>query len=492
MFIPFHQFLSRSRWVVSMAAVGVLGFSSCQNNEPSTNTNNSQTSAATTDNNQQSTINHQPSTLQLAVLPPFEGVDVPFQKFKVNCGKSSTIEVSTGTTIEIPAGTFVDKNGAPISGEVEIQYREFHDATDILASGIPMQDPTTGAYMETAGMFEINGNTPSGESINFAAGKAITVNMGSFNDSDVQGKTEQFDFFELKRPTCGWDKKGTAKPRKNETKANTLRELDKKLPPKPNRPTKADESDNFVFDLDVDYRTFPELKPFKSIIWEYVGEKNSANDPEKQKWVFESDWQKIELQRTNEQGTYDLVLSNGDKKFQCPVRPVLKGGDYDKALLAFEEKMRQHEDIKEMQAQERDRLQQQADLVRTFTLQGFGIYNWDIWKQPNRVKCPSEVLFTDKKYDEIKKTIKYFLITDSKKSVVQYNYKDLAELFSFVEKTENTLVAVLPGNKIASFTIPATMDVSKIHADNKLKLKMKISDKKIENIADIDNVLAAL
>ncbi|NJN77433.1 MAG: hypothetical protein HC803_03155 [Saprospiraceae bacterium] len=66
-----------------------------------------------------------------------------------------------------------------MKGKVDISYREFHDAAAIIASGIPMTNSEGDKYMETAGMFEINGSQ-NGQEVGIADDKEIEVKMGSF------------------------------------------------------------------------------------------------------------------------------------------------------------------------------------------------------------------------------------------------------------------------------------------------------------------------
>ena len=68
------------------------------------------------------------------------------------------IRIAAEAGEKIPMDWAVDKNGQPIKGEVEIAYREFHNAAEIIASGIPMTDKTGEKYMQTAGMFEVKGS----------------------------------------------------------------------------------------------------------------------------------------------------------------------------------------------------------------------------------------------------------------------------------------------------------------------------------------------
>lgn len=129
--------------------------------------------------------------------PAFEGVDVPFYSFKFDAAKGTKISLDNGTSINVPKNAFVDKDGKTIAGEVELNYREFHNAADIIASGIPMHDPATGQYMETAGMFEMKGNQ-GGDDISIAPGKDIEVKMASYNQDG------NFDFWQYDATKGAW------------------------------------------------------------------------------------------------------------------------------------------------------------------------------------------------------------------------------------------------------------------------------------------------
>ena len=73
------------------------------------------------------------------IAPPLEAVDVAFKNFEIKNGEAQTFQLENGTSIEIPANAFVDANGQPVTSTVNIGYREFHNAAEILASGIPMK-----------------------------------------------------------------------------------------------------------------------------------------------------------------------------------------------------------------------------------------------------------------------------------------------------------------------------------------------------------------
>lgn len=420
--------------------------------------------------------------VNLAVKPPIPGVDVPFKNYTINATKGMTIETPTGSTIEIPAGIFVDKDGKAIEGNVEIQFREFHNATDIIASGIPMQNPETGEFMETAGMFEIQGNQ-NGEPIFVQDGKEIKVDLASFNEGD------HFNFFELGKENGRWKDKGTAKCQPNTKKQARLEELKKQLPPAPVKPVKHSNTNNYVFDLDVNYSMFPELKPFKNVVWEYAGE---GKDPQKNEWIFTADWARIQLNQSPS-GYYELVLTGKDKNFKTLVRPVLDDKNYDQALALFNEtKMKEYNEVKKSQEEEMARLAMQANLTRSFSISGFGTYNWDIWHQPGRTRCTAEPQFDqmvslDK---DINKKISYFLVSNNQRSVVQYDAATLAK-FSFDPSQKNALLAVLPQGKVAIFSSDKfkKLDLTKIAQDNKAVMNMATATIEIKELKDLDKVI---
>lgn len=417
----------------------------------------------------------------LAVQPPITGLDVPFQSYTVPTSEGMTIETATGTTIEIPANAFVDKDGNPIAGTVDIQFREFHDATDIIASGIPMHNPETGEFMETAGMFEIKG-AQNGQEIFVKGDKDIQVNLASFNEGN------QFNFYKLGSKDCRWEDKGTAEAKPNLKKQTRLMELDAELPLVPVKPRKHSNVENFVFDLDVNYSMFPELKTFKGVVWEYAGQ---GENPEKNEWIFSSNWDRIFLEKSST-GYFELVLSNKDKKFKTLVRPVLSDENYEEALAAFTEtKMKAYNKVKKEQQDERDRLNAQANLVRSFNVAGFGTYNWDVWHQPGRTRCIAKPKFDlmANVDSEINK-ISYFLVMGERHAVVRYDPSTLAK-FSFKPSDDNALLAILPEGKVAIFSVKdfKKLDLSKIEKEGSALMEMATETMTVASLGNLDEVL---
>ncbi len=119
------------------------------------------------------------------VKPVFSNTDVAFKHLIVNTEKGANFKLPNGTKIVVPQDAFVDKNNKPIVGNVDLQYREFHNAAQILASGIPMTYDSAGVthQFESAGMFEMRGFQHN-EPVFIAQNKGIDVDMASFVKGD--------------------------------------------------------------------------------------------------------------------------------------------------------------------------------------------------------------------------------------------------------------------------------------------------------------------
>lgn len=396
----------------------------------------------------------------LAVRPPIQGVDIPKTRHTINGAKGGVIKMPSGTTITIAPNIFVDKNGQPIAEDVEIEYREMHNAAEMLISGIPTHRPETGEYMETAGMFEINGNY-KGEEIFVVQGKHIDVKMASFNEGN------NFDFWKLNPKDCGWAdidgiKNGSIPGTPNKERADALARLEKITPPAPVAPTNPKLVKNPVFDLDVNYRAMPELAPFKNVTWEFCG-KNDKENPDKNEWVFDTDWDKVELQRGSGEG-YTLLLSNKDKSFRSTVRPILSEKDFAKAIAEFDKKLDQYKDIVETQKAERERLAQQAALYREMRIEGFGIYNWDIMHMPNLELSELILTFNDAELQNTSAAkMQVYLVGNKALLPLQLNGDKKATKLRYSFNTPfNRIVAIIDGKKVIS----APFDKSNFYKQN--------------------------
>lgn len=422
--------------------------------------------------------------INLKISPAFEGINVPLEKFYVNAADSELIRIKkTGTEISVPANAFVDDMGKHVSGKIEISFREFHDAADIMASGIPMHNPETGEYMETAGMFEIRGHS-NGKEIFIAPDKKIDIKLASYNEGN------RFDFFKLEE-NGEWDtKQKGSEPEINIIRAKEIAAANSRLPQKPIKPVKFGKTDKFVFDLKTNYEKFPELRIFKDIIWQFAGKVNDRDNPENNPSVFNTNWSSIEIIRTDEH--YKLVLKSGEEKFEMRVQPVLKGNDYENAMANFNNKIIEYNRVKEQMTKINELYENQAMLQRSYSLSGFGIYNWDYWKDNSTRSLEITVDFEPEfDYAEKLERLKFYLVNNNRKAVVSYSLLDLKN-FRYPPSEKNTFYAVLPGNKIACFSSKDFKDFERSKPKNgdKVVFEMKTIDVKINSLNDISEVLS--
>lgn len=132
------------------------------------------------------------------VKPPVAGVDVYPDVYSYSAMTGTTVEYGSGTKISIPANAFEDANGSPVTGNVEITYREFRDPVDIVLSGIPMTYDSGGVAgnFESAGMFEINASQ-NGTEVYLKEGQNVGI------DFAVVDTASTFNFYRLDEKN-GW------------------------------------------------------------------------------------------------------------------------------------------------------------------------------------------------------------------------------------------------------------------------------------------------
>ena len=451
---------------------GLILFQSCQNE---TNQNTKSLDGQTVHS-----IGIKPNIPTIA--PPLSKVNVPYNELIVDASKGGNLSLDNGTVIEIPKDAFVDKNGQPVTGEVEIAYREFHNAAEIIASGIPMTDKSGEKYMQTAGMFEVKGSVAD-EAVEIANGKSLNVKMASFVEDG-----QNYDFFLFDEATGEWQTQGTAQPEKNTVKAAKLKKLTK-LPTQPIKP-EAPKKEIEQFEFNVNYKKFPELKAYEGVMWQYAGS-DSKNNPTDNEWIFDEDWPDMILKKARN-GHYKILLSSDTKEFVMEVKPVLEGKNLQKAMADFDKRQKKYTKIKEARHQEEERLVQEADFLRSFQVQQFGLFNWDVWKQPERMLVKASFDFGQDAYDFNK--ISVFLITADKRSVIRYYAQDF-DKFSFNPNDNNEMVAILPNNKMAVFSKEdfkkLDVDAFRSQGENaKYTFKMTIKDQAIESMNDLNQVLA--
>jgi hypothetical protein len=308
------------------------------------------------------------------IAPPISKLNVPYTSYKVKAEQGATIKHKSNSKIIIPKKAFVDKQGQDIVGEVEIKYREFHNQADIIASGIPMTYDSAGvqSHFESAGMIDIKGYQ-NGEPVFINPKKQITVEFASEHTAD------RYNMYELDTVAKNWTylsrdnslvNKKQLKPntqsevamieKKDSPKAQELQKQIDAIPPKieaekitytkkvnqlpktiePSKPTKAI-AGRPQFELEVNYKEFPELEAFKNAVFEVGSENKNYNSK-----LADITWSSAEVSEGPQKGkNYLLTLKLRERVEKLVVYPALTGVDYDKALKSYESKFADYKNL---------------------------------------------------------------------------------------------------------------------------------------------------
>ena len=320
------------------------------------------------------------------IAPPISKLNVPYQKFKLKNDQGATLVTQSNSKIKIPKNAFIDKKGETIIGDVEIQFREFHDQADIVASGIPMKYDSAGiqSHLESAGMIDIKG-FQNNEPIFINPKKEITVELQSTQSAD------KFNMYALDTVAQNWiylhrdnslkgqlEKKGVKRTFSQVDSVMNENVITKKLrkqideiPPKidiekatyskkinqlpksiePTKPAKAIEG-RPKFQLDVSAKEFPELATFKNMVFEVGSENKNYNSN-----LSEITWSSAEISEGTQRGkNYLLTLKLRDRVEKLIVYPALTGKDYDEAIKAYDTKYSEYKNVLAKRLAEEKRL----------------------------------------------------------------------------------------------------------------------------------------
>lgn len=427
---------------------------------------------------------------QQAIAPPLEKVDVPFQSYSINPSEAKVLEFPTGSSIEIPKDAFVDANGKTVTEPVTIRYREFHNAAQILASGIPMkviqENGETGDF-QSAGMFEIKGEV-QGQPVFVAEDKAVNVNMASYVNDHV------YDFWSYDEEEGNWSSQGPSIAEPNEAKKATLVALEtaEKATKAPLKPVKFDKN-KAVLNFDINYKAFPELEAMQGIMWQYAGN-NPKEDPLMNKWIFKEEWDFAALEPLEQAGQYQLNLRSERKQFSTPVVASQKGNDFEQAMAAYDQNLKEYQANMLSTAERKQFAMQQADFLRSFQVRGFGVYNYDLLiKYPESLILAADFEF-DVKIPNIKQMTTVFLVTQDGRSVVKYAPSSWGQ-FVINPNMDNRMVAILPGNRIATFSqqdFDAQMADMKKNNKGSYTFKMKVKEQPVMAVTDIQQLLETM
>lgn len=463
--------------------------------ESTTQTNDSDPNRSTTQLNDRDTSLNQSVNADEALNNPVESSSIfkpVYYSEDTDCNKTSSIHTNKGTEITIPANAFVDKNGKVVSGKVNIKFREFHTAGEIIASDIPMvytNEKGEKIQFESAGMFEILA-FKNNEELQIAPGKKIKVDLAS-------NQKGAYNFYNFVDSEQNWvEQKTQLKEQPNKNKEAKIAEVEKAIKGlrKPLLPA-AYNPEKGIFDIKLNPTLYPELEELNGIVWQYAGN-DPKKDPANNKKFSSSTWEVITILPDSNytEPIYNITLMDKDSnKFITSGRPVFQGKALTKASEKFKKNLAKYNKEIEDRLTEKSRAKQEYDFIRSMELSNLGIYNYDRqYKDPSNIQLLASFDF-GKTIDLNKFPVSIFLIPSGENAVIKYT-PDTYQNFAFNPSRANKLVAFLPGNNTMVFTRD---DFNKIpyHVlanGESFTFILKNSNSKINNAKQLDELLATL
>ena len=268
------------------------------------------------------------TTADRFIDPPIKSADVPYEEYEVDAAKGDTLVYPTGSIILFPPNAFVDEAGKPVTGKVQVKYREFKDPVDFFLAGIPMQYDSAGTAYQfiSSGMLDIRA---------FKDGKPVFVNKTAKPEINLASKDNSsghrlylLDTVQQKWINIGGMQITERREQKKENPvapAGALNEL-----PELVKPQKASNSSP-VLRIEIDPSSFKEFAMYKNMKFQVDESRTPFNVKDS-----EEEWNNLELLKGAKPGTYMAKFSNATKTATYVVRPVFEGADYDMAVKAFE------------------------------------------------------------------------------------------------------------------------------------------------------------
>lgn len=340
--------------------------------------------------------NNQPPTLQineiLALQSPLPNLAKPVETQKIQAEKGETLTYASGSKVIIPASAFVNKEGMPIKGEVEITYREFNDPVDMFLAGIP-KELNKHQDLQSTGMMEIKG-FQNGEPVYLDLEKKLSIELKGKMTTDM--KPDDLGVYVYSQQKDAWTYTGkdqveilsdhaTSNEETNTLDSATIlnpiivqlqKERQNSKPTPPIRPGVP--SGMQVFDFDIDLNNAPELKQYHQKI-EFMAATEDLPPA-----TFDTVWNDMTLTK-NVEDDYKLTL-----KLEGEAGLITRTFDVKPVVVATEESMTQYqvekkryekalniwkENIIDLAKAQITATKTIVNIINNFDIQRFGLWN---------------------------------------------------------------------------------------------------------------------
>ncbi len=331
------------------------------------------------------------------INPPYAEL-VEYEEYPISQNnRKRTITTKSGSIITIPAHAFVNENGEPVTKNITIRYRDFHNPMEFFLSGIPMDYDSAGVNytFTSAGMFDIDAKA-GGEQLYLKEDKEIELQLVSKQD-------EVYNFYNYDTSENQWnylytEEESSIKPFVNKSvekkeqvvetktvetqeKEYTFSDLHKLDPNKrielltSKQTIKVRKPTNYFFNAEDVISNKSSLNKIDNLVLEIdkgQGFKES---------YYTVAWDTVFI--TEQNYSYTLIMIKGGKKLNYSVTPILDEKSYATAMEEF--KTQEAASEKEI-AYARKRQKETLDIavineqwtsMRNIKVNNLGTYNCD-------------------------------------------------------------------------------------------------------------------
>jgi len=372
-----------------------------------------------------------------AIHPPIKSQDIAFEEYRFHQDSLLKIERATGTLIQISPQTFVKKNGGEITDSILLKVREFHNADDILRSGIPMSiNKNRKNFLESAGMIELRAYS-GGEELEIKKEKTIGIELASFKKGD---NYQLYHFDE----DNNWNVNGTFTAGDNVRKINRLKELGI---------TDTSTKSDIVFDLVTNTAEAPYLRAFKDLRWKVL----AADIDNGLEEAMRIHWDEVKVGKLNTKtGKHTLAFyteqrieDDGPVEMSYDILAIPVHAGYLQAIneKQWNKRVGDYENILLKMEDEKKRLALQADLMNSFRIDKMGFWNIDkIMKMEDVEWKEVEINFKENVDKDINRLSLYVLYVENN-SLIEYLPGDWQKI-GFRKGIKMKLKLVMPGGKL--------------------------------------------
>ena len=274
-------------------------------------------------------------TTSAFIQPLFEGAGDADTNYTVDAATGGMYFNSNGSIINVPASAFLDDKGNPVTGAVELRYKEFHDPAKIFMAGIPMTYDSAGTTFnfESAGMIDISA---------WQNGKPLKVNPDAKINVAIVSNTaeERFNTYYLDTAAKKWNYINDAKavvfnpPSNDSTAAATATATILEPPVAP----KIADKNKPSFAIAFDPQEFPELVAYRGVRFE-VDENQTPYNKDDKKVA----WEDVVIKRMKNKDNFKVTFTAGAREAIYITQPAVDEKDFAAAKKSWEERYAEYE-----------------------------------------------------------------------------------------------------------------------------------------------------